>query len=601
MQALLAELAKRGALVAPDALACLQKAPGLGAALLAREALPFVVTLSDLEGLAPPAVPAPPAPVLAAAALVPPVQTPAAPAPEAPRAVPPPLAPPVAPVPAPAAAAPAAAPAPAVPAPPAVPPPFTPDARGHLMEEPKVAAPLRRTREEPLAPRPRLMEGYAHQVEILADVTGNSTCEGAISDFTKYFNDRLGKIRKLLKQRREMVGFVPVGKAKQGGQAEVKLIGIVTEIRSTKNGHRLLELEDESGSVNILAPASDANLLVEADTVIEDEVVGVICKPPGRGDLLILQKIVRPDVPMTGQGRRSPNPSAVAILSDIHFGSKTFLEDDWERFLKWINLEWGDSRMKALARKTKYVIVNGDVVDGIGIFPGQEEELSIVDAYDQYAYAGEQLNRIRDDVRIFVLPGNHDLVRPAEPQPALPEKYKRLFPESVTHIGNPCKLSIEGVEFLAYHGRSMDDWITRVAGMTYQEPLKVMEEMVVRRHMVPVYGLRTPIAPEHKDYLAIDTVPDVFVTGHVHAAGIKTYRGVSLINASCWQSQTAYQKMHGFMPEPSKVPVVELDSGRPLMVDFHRGKPSGVDAVGKSAFGEAFRSPAKIDNPGDVI
>jgi DNA polymerase II small subunit len=445
------------------------------------------------------------------------------------------------------------------------------------------------------------MEPYAHQSQVLMDVTGNSTCEGAMTDFTKYFNDRLDKLRKILRQRREFAGAVRIERARAGGLARVPLIGLVTEIRTTKNGHRLIELEDETGAVNILAPANQTELLSQADTLIEDEVVGVICKPPGRGDLLILESVVRPDVPIGVQPHRSANASAVAILSDIHFGSKTFLHDDWERFLKWINLEWGDSRMRALARKVRYLVVNGDVVDGIGIFPGQEDELAIKDAYEQYAYAGEQLARIRDDVEMYVLPGNHDLVRPAEPQPALPEKYKKLFPPSAKHIGNPAKLSIEGVEFLSYHGRSMDDWITRVPGLAYEDPISTMKEMVLRRHVVPVYGLRTPIAPEHRDYLAIDTVPDVFITGHVHAAGLDTYRGVTLINASCWQSQTAYQKMHGFHPEPGQVPVVELDSGLARMVDFHRGKPAGVDAVGKSAFGAQFREPEKLANPGDVV
>ena len=569
MQGLLAELAKRGTLVSPEALATLEKAPHLHEGLLQRADLPFLLTPAELSGIALAApVPAPPPAAAMAPSLAPAL------APALPSVVPP-------------AASPAVPPA-----------PFTPDARGALLEEPRV--PERWTRkEEPLAARPRLLETYAHQWEKDNDVTGNSTCEGAITDFTRYFGDRLAKIKKMLKQRREMVGFVPVQKAKQGGVAEVKLIGIVTEVRTTKNGHRLIELEDETGSVNILAPASDNQILLEADTVIEDEVIGVVCKPPGRGDLLILQRIVRPDVPMQNGGNRSPNASAVAVLSDIHFGSKTFLADDWERFVRWINLDWGDSRMKALARKTKYLIVNGDVVDGIGIFPGQEEELAIVDAYDQYAYAGEQLNRIRDDIKIFVLPGNHDLVRPAEPQPALPEKYKKLFPESTVHVGNPCKFGIEGVEFLAYHGRSMDDWITRVAGLSYENPIAAMKEMMQRRHVLPVYGLRTPIAPEHKDYLVIESVPDVFITGHVHAAGLDNYRGTTLINASCWQSQTAYQKMHGFMPEPSKVPVIELDTGKPWMVDFHRG-PAGVDVVGKSAFGGAFRQPAKIDDPGVI-
>lgn len=566
MQGLLAELAKRGTLVTPEALAALEKAPDLHEGLLARSDLPLFLTPEHLPRLAAPAA-APPVPALQAEAVVP--------APVAPADAAPPVAPATPP-----------------------PPPFTPDTRGALLTEPEVPVPPKYVRKlEPLAARPRIVaEAYAHSVVKDQDVTGNSTCEGAITDFTRYFGDRLAKIKKMLARRRELVGHLPIQKARSGGLAEVKLIGIVTEIRTTKNGHRLLELEDETGTVNILAPASDHQILVEADTVIEDEVIGVICKPPGRGDLLILQKVIRPDVPMQNGGNRSQNASAVAVLSDIHFGAKTFLHEDWERFIRWINLDWGDSRMKALARKVKYIIVNGDVVDGIGIFPGQEEELAIVDAYDQYAFAGEQLNRIRDDIQLFVLPGNHDLVRPAEPQPALPDKFKKLFPESTQHVGNPVKLVIEGVEFLSYHGRSMDDWITRVSGLSYENPIAAMREMMQRRHVLPVYGLRTPIAPEHKDYLVIESVPDVFITGHVHAAGLDNYRGTTLINASCWQSQTAYQKMHGFMPEPSKVPVIELDTGKPWMVDFHRG-PTGVDRVGRSEFGGAFRQPARIDDP----
>jgi DNA polymerase II small subunit len=555
VQALLAELAKRGTLVSPDALERLAAAPALAEGLLRRPDLPWLLTADHLG------VPEPPATAGGSEAggggtlLEPPS--------------------PVA--------------------------PFTPDDRGILLAEPSIPEPPRAVG-APVPPRPRLSEAYAHQSEVLSDVTGNSTCEGSMADFTKYFNDRLAKLRRMLRQRREFAGAVSIARARAGGLAKVPLIGLVTEIRTTKNGHRLIELEDETGAVNVLAPASNAELLSQADTLIEDEVVGILCKPPGRGDLLILESVARPDVPLGGAPQhRSARASAVAIVSDLHFGSKTFLRDDWERFVRWINLEWGDSRMRALARKVRYLVVNGDVVDGIGIFPGQEDELAIKDGYEQYAAAGEQLARIRDDVEMFVLPGNHDLVRPAEPQPALPEKYRKLFPADARHIGNPAKLSLEGVEVLSYHGRSMDDWVTRVAGMRYEDPIATMKEMVQRRHMVPVYGLRTPIAPEHKDYLAIDTVPDVFVTGHVHAAGIESYRGITLINASCWQSQTAYQKMHGFQPEPGRIPVVELDTGKPWMIDFHRNKPAGVDAVGRSAFGSQFREPQRVASPGDVI
>ncbi len=68
--------------------------------------------------------------------------------------------------------------------------------------------------------------------------------------------------------------------------------------------------------------------------------------------------------------------------------------------------------------------------------------------------------------------------------------------------------------------------------------------------------------------MVIDTVPDIFVTGHVHGAGIAHYKGVRLINASTWQSQTSFQKMHNFNPDPAKLYLVHLGTGRCAMQGF---------------------------------
>jgi hypothetical protein len=80
-----------------------------------------------------------------------------------------------------------------------------------------------------------------------------------------------------------------------------------------------------------------------------------------------------------------------------------------------------------------------------------------------------------------------------------------------------------------------------------------MKEMLKRRHLASMYGGKTPLAPEPRDMMVIDTVPDIFVTGHVHGAGLSHYKGVRLINASTWQSQTSFQKMHNFTPDPAKL------------------------------------------------
>ncbi|MHB8586301.1 MAG: DNA-directed DNA polymerase II small subunit [Thermoplasmatota archaeon] len=429
---------------------------------------------------------------------------------------------------------------------------------------------------------------FDHRFEILADVTGESQCEGAITDFTRYFNDRLQKGRKLLRARRSMVGAINIKGVRGAGPREYRLIGLVSAVRKTKNGHRLIELEDETGSVPILAHANDPAKIAEAETVIEDEVIGVVAKPARNGELLILEEIVRPDVPTDRIRARSERDASVAFISDVHFGSKTFLADDWDRFVRFLTAAEDDSARRAQAMRIKYLVVNGDVVDGVGIFPGQEDELAVTDAYAQYDVAGKEFARIqaaRPDLKIFLIPGNHDLVRPAEPQPAFQQKYRRLFPKEALFHGNPLRLKLEGVEILAYHGRSLDDWNVRIPGLTYERPIDAMRQMMQRRHLAPIYGLRTPIAPEHKDYMMIDSVPDVFATGHVHSAGIDVYRGTTLVNSSCWQSQTAYQKMHGFQPVPGRVVLYDLRAGVADMLSFHTGA-AGVDRVGMSHLGK---------------
>jgi len=90
----------------------------------------------------------------------------------------------------------------------------------------------------------------------------------------------------------------------------------------------------------------------------------------------------------------------------------------------------------------------------------------------------------------------------------------------------------------------------------------------VRRHLAPIYGEKTPIAPEHQDYLVIDKIPDIFVTGHIHKTAVEIYRDITLLNASAWQAQTSYQKMRNFNPDPGKGIAMDLQSGAVKILNF---------------------------------
>src|SRR2546427_11156022 len=236
-------------------------------------------------------------------------------------------------------------------------------------------------------------------VRILRDITGHSTCEGTLADFTRYFRHRFQVLRNMLRSRHELMGAQEIAKARRSTR-EVRIIGIVADVRTTKNGHRIMDLEDDAEQISVLLPAESA---LASEPVVLDEVVGGIGTGNDRG-LLIAVALVRPDVPTVKAFHGAPDHGRVAFMSDIHVGSRTFLEDKWSKVSAWLG---GDDE---IARSIRYLVVSGDVVDGIGVYPRQDEELSIDDVYAQYEALARMLAALPDRLKVIMLPGNHDAV-----------------------------------------------------------------------------------------------------------------------------------------------------------------------------------------------
>lgn len=380
-------------------------------------------------------------------------------------------------------------------------------------------------------------------IRILRDFR-TSIVEGKVEDFVAYFNSRLEKISKILKNRIQPTQIRNLGRVK--GEI-VSIVGIVSNVIERKD-HFLIELEDQTGTINCIANGKNAEIARE---LLGDEVIGVTGTL--KGSSLVADRIIFPDVPVNGD-KKTIN-FGIVFISDTHFGSKGFLQEKWKKFVEWLNCECQDEKLNEIAEKIKYVILAGDIVDGVGVYPEQEKELAIIDIYQQYEYAAENLDEIRKDVELIISPGNHDAVRQAEPQPPLPNEFETLFPKNVMSVGNPALLDLNGVRVLVYHGRSLDDIVTKIPRLSYDAPHKGMEELLKRRHLCPLYGGRSPIAPEREDNLVIEEIPDVIHSGHVHTFGIGFYRGVFLVNSSTWQSQTEFQKKVNLNPMPCNVAV----------------------------------------------
>ncbi len=417
----------------------------------------------------------------------------------------------------------------------------------------------------PAPPFDLICEGY----------TESTLNPGPLEAYGALFNSRFQQLSRLLRGRSDLPNLRPI-KELRPVEGRASIIAMIRDVRLTAEKHHvILQVEDESGAIDLLVPRDS---LVSRTTFLPDEIIGAHLQlPRERGRLPRVLSVERPDVSLGRKVGRATVPSRVLFLSDLHIGSRSFLGESWAQLASFLH---GRGPEPELAQSIEHVVVAGDLVDGIGIYPKQERDLAIADVYEQYVELGRRLRELPGRLNIVVVPGNHDAVCPAEPQPALPPTVRAHLPTNVRPLANPSTFALNGVVVEAYHGRSFDDLIPALPGASYARPTEVMKRMLAMRHLAPIYGGRTPLAPYSRDGLVIDPTPDILVTGHAHTYGVDQYRGVLLLNASTWQAETEYQRMRNISPVPARAAVVDLTSIRLTTLDFSGSSPVVGGAVG---------------------
>lgn len=399
----------------------------------------------------------------------------------------------------------------------------------------------------------------AQNYDISRDITGESTCTGTFGDFDQYFQNRFKKLKEVLEQRRfdPKPSTVKAVKrqANKPNNSDVTLIGMVERKWTSKNGYQMLQLDDPTGSMRVVF--TDEEVGEECEDLLPSQVVAVQGQVSDDGDIIFGDEVVEPDIPPSNRRNTAQSNAKVALVSDIHFGSEEFAAEKWNEFVDWIRQE----------PEIEYLLVAGDIVEGVGVYPGQKDELVVESVADQYEIAAEAFKELPDDLTIISSVGNHDSVRLAEPQPTLPDKFGDKFGDNVELVGNPVLVTIEGVKFLLYHGMSLNPIIEKL-GLEIHDPEQTMIPLLKKRHLSPIWGEGVRIAPEEEDYLAMDFVPDFLHSGHVHTFGLEDYRGVGVVNTGCWQEQTDFQKSKNVSPDVGYATVVDLGTGAEETFNF---------------------------------
>lgn len=412
----------------------------------------------------------------------------------------------------------------------------------------------------------RKKEGEDYRI-FYADTTADKKLE--LKDFVGHFRSRYHAMQRILMEHTELHNnLVSINKI-SSDRSSVSIIGIVTEKRVTKNKNLIIRFEDLTGEIGGLIKFDKEDLFKLGSELQLDDVVGV--KASGNSDLLFIHDIVFPES-MKLDKTKFDEDVWVAFLSDVHCGSDRHLRKSFEQFLEWLD---GDDE---IAKKVKYVFFSGDNVDGVGIFPGQEEVLELKSMKEQYELLASYIRKIPKNITIFMCPGQHDATRVAEPQPPVSKKYApELYEiENLVMVSNPTMVKLmEGekeFKVLMYHGASIHSLINEIPELremkAHKCPAKAVKHMLKRRHLAPTHSDVVYIPNYSKDPLVIEEVPDVLCTGEVHRLDIDNHNGVLIITGSCWQSQTDFEEKIGNIPDPGKVPLLSLKSRELKVYDF---------------------------------
>ena len=214
--------------------------------------------------------------------------------------------------------------------------------KGHLLTEDAIRlieeAQADASRFEPPQNLPLVVEpgDLRRPFSILRNLTHKKT-EITSDDFVRFYNSKYEKMKSVILSRIPK-DFVSLNKIDMS-RSEVHVLGIVKEIKE-KDGKKVVDIEDPTGSVPVIFEAADFDADVELDDV-------VAIRALAGGKVLFGKKIIYPDMPL-----RQPTlgTGKACFVSDFRLDEAS--TKDAERFFEWFSQQ-----------DIPYLLVAGDLGD----------------------------------------------------------------------------------------------------------------------------------------------------------------------------------------------------------------------------------------------
>lgn len=403
-----------------------------------------------------------------------------------------------------------------------------------------------------------------------------------VKNFMLYFNQRLEYFTNLLSNRISLDNVIRIQRLKelQDTNTQVSIIGLVSDFQVTKNGHHIITIEDKSGAVKCFVNKDNTELIEKIKVLCLDEGIGIVGKV-GK-DIIWSDDIIIPSPPLAVELKKiEDEESYVVCISDLHIGAHVFQDEAFSKCIDFLNANTNNESLNEIASKIKYVMIPGDLIEGIGIYPGQGKDARILSTEKQYHEVAMWLNQIPKSIAIIMIPGNHDTNRLSEPQPPIPyEKAYAVYNlENALIFSNPSIVTIfnqdtsGGLECYSYHGGSYFYYAQEIQYLREKGGAKAPEEVVKflleKRHIAPSHGSTLYIPDTQEDPLIIKKMPDLFFTGHTHKLSLANYKGCTIVSGGCWVEMSDYQEKMGMFPDVGKCVLINAKTRKPKIINFY--------------------------------
>lgn len=291
-----------------------------------------------------------------------------------------------------------------------------------------------------------------------------------ILETTPLLADRYDKISTMFSQNKHK--HVPI---KNSGK-NATICGLITNI-----GIGFITIEDHTDSRLIWGDVDNSYLNLVVKIIIFD----------GK-----INKILLPGIKQTE--RRIP-PDDIMFISDTHFTSKDFA---WRSYHKM--LDFLDDKN----RKIKYILHAGDLINKFDICTDNEVR--------------DFLGLIPNRIKMFIIPGNHDVTNKTMPQNAM--KYD--VPSNIQFITNPSMLYHKQNKILLTHGEGL-------GAIVNKQDMKNMLKTMLKSRLLS-NDAQVNIADNITDSTVIDQIPNIIHIGHTHNSFSMNYNGIRVISTGSW-------------------------------------------------------------------